>query len=90
MATPIIIPKQSDSAKSYVISEWHKKVGEKVDVGDNLFSYETNKTAFDEVSKVEGEMLAIFFEEGDEVPCLVNVCVVGQKGEDSSSFNPNK
>lgn len=89
MATPIIMPKQKDSAESCILSKWYKKVGEKVDVGDNLFSYEVNKSAFDEISKVEGELLATFFEESDNVPCLVNVCVIGQKGEDTTSFNPN-
>ena len=90
MATPIIMPRQGQSVESCIITKWHKKVGEKVKVGDNLFSYETDKATFDEASKVEGEVLAIFFEEGDDVPCLVNVCVIGQKGEDTSSFNPNK
>lgn len=90
VATPMIMPRPNQSVESCIISEWHKKVGEKVSSGDNLFSYETGKATFDEASKVEGELLAIFFEEGDDVPCLVNICVVGQKGEDASSYNPNK
>ncbi len=81
MATTIIMPRQGQSVESCIISKWYKKLGERVNIGDNLFSYETNKVTFDETSKVEGEMLAIFFEEGDDVPCLENVCVIGQKGE---------
>ena len=34
--------------ESCVIGTWHKKVGDKVAVGDELFSYETDKAAFDE------------------------------------------
>jgi pyruvate dehydrogenase E2 component (dihydrolipoamide acetyltransferase) len=88
MATPIIMPRQGQSVESCIIGKWHVKVGDMVKVGDNLFTYETDKATFDEASKVEGEILAIFFEEGDDVPCLLNVCVIGGKGEDFSAFIP--
>ena len=35
-----------------------------------------------------GKILAIFREEGDDVPCLENVCVIGNDGEDFSEFIP--
>lgn len=88
MATPVIMPRQGQSVESCIIGKWHVKVGDTVKVGDNLFTYETDKATFDEASKVEGEILAIFFEEGDDVPCLLNVCVIGNKGEDFSAFIP--
>ena len=31
----------------------------------------------------------IFFQDGDEVPCLVNVCAIGAKGEDCSALRPD-
>jgi pyruvate dehydrogenase E2 component (dihydrolipoamide acetyltransferase) len=34
-------------------------------------------------------MLDIYFDEGDDVPCLTNVCVIGQEGESTAEFNPN-
>ncbi len=34
-------------------------------------------------------MLAVFFEEGDDVECLFNVCVIGEEGEDYSQFSPD-
>ncbi|MBQ6902698.1 MAG: lipoyl domain-containing protein, partial [Oscillospiraceae bacterium] len=80
MATPVIMPRQGQSVESCIISKWHKKVGDMVAEGDTLFSYETDKASFDEVSKVSGKMLAIFFEEGDDVECLLNVCVIGEDG----------
>lgn len=89
MATPIIMPRQGQSVESCIISNWAKKVGDKVAVGDTLFTYETDKATFDEEAKVEGTMLVHFFEEGDDVPCLTNVCVIGNEGEDVSSFSPN-
>ena len=88
MATPVIMPRQGQSVESCVIGQWLKKVGDKVAVGDELFTYETDKAIFDEAAKVDGELLAVFFAEGDDVPCLTNVCVIGKPGEDISAFNP--
>jgi len=89
MATAVIMPRQGQSVESCIIGMWHKKVGERVAAGDDLFTYETDKAAFDETAKVDGELLAVFFAEGDDVPCLTNVCVIGEKGEDISAFVPS-
>ena len=88
MATPVIMPRQGQSVESCIIGKWYKKVGDKVAAGEDLFTYETDKAAFDEAAKVDGEILAIFFEENDDVPCLTNVCVIGNKGEDFSALDP--
>lgn len=88
MATPVIMPRQGQTVESCIITQWHKKIGERVAVGDILFSYETDKAAFDETSTVDGVMLAQFFEEGADVPVLINVCVIGEQGEDVSAFAP--
>ncbi len=89
MATPVIMPRQGQSVESCIIAKWAKKKGDKVQVGDILFTYETDKATFDEEAKVSGILLDIFFQEGDDVPCLLNVCVIGNEGEDASVFNPN-
>ena len=86
MATPVIMPRQGQSVESCIITSWAKKVGDEVKEGDILFSYETDKSSFDEVAQVSGTMLAILYGEGDEVPCLENVCVIGNAGEDVSAF----
>lgn len=86
MADAVIMPRQGQSVESCVITAWNKKVGDKVAKGDVLFSYETDKSAFDEVSEVEGTMLKILANEGDDVPCLKTVCIVGNAGEDISAL----
>ncbi len=86
MATAIIMPRQGQSVESCIITTWAKKVGEAVQEGDVLFSYETDKSSFDEPSPVSGTLLAILKEEGDEVPCLENVCIIGEAGEDISAL----
>ena len=88
MATPVIMPRQGQSVESCIIGKWYKQVGDKVAVGEDLFSYETDKATFDEAAKVEGEILAIFFPEDDDVPCLTNVCVIGTPGESVAEFDP--
>lgn len=86
MAVAIIMPRQGQSVESCVITTWEKKVGDNVAVGDVLFTYETDKSSFEEKSTVAGTLLAILAEEGEDVPCLENVCVIGNAGEDISEF----
>ncbi len=86
MANAVIMPKAGITVESCIIGEWVKKVGDQVKVGDILFTYETDKASFECESTAEGTLLDIFFEEGDEVPCLVNVCAIGNPGEDTASL----
>ena len=86
LANPVIMPRQGQSVESCIITTWHKKVGDTVNEGDVLFSYETDKSAFDEKSLFSGTLLKILFEEGDIVPCLETVCFIGEAGEDVSSL----
>ncbi|MBR4756639.1 MAG: E3 binding domain-containing protein, partial [Bacteroidales bacterium] len=88
MAQVVIMPKQGQSVESCIVTEFKKKVGEKVAVGDVLFSYETDKASFEEESKFEGTVLACFFNDNDEIPCLTNVMVIGEPGESFEEFAP--
>ena len=88
MAIPVIMPRQGQSVETCIIGGWYKQVGDQVKVGELLFSYETDKASFEEEAKEDGELLAIFYEEGDEVPVLVNVAVLGKPGESVDEFRP--
>jgi len=88
MANAVLMPKAGITVESCIIGKWLKKIGDAVKVGDVLFEYETDKAVFECESTAEGELLEIFFRDGDEVPCLVNVCAVGAKGEDCSALRP--
>lgn len=88
MAKAVIMPKAGITVESCIIGKWLKNVGDPVKVGDILFTYETDKASFECESTEEGELLAIFFNDGDEVPCFTNVCAVGAKGEDYSALKP--
>lgn len=89
MANAVIMPKAGITVESCIIGKWEKKVGDSVKVGDILFTYETDKASFECESTEEGTLLEIFYQDGDEVPCLVNVCAVGNAGEDCSALRPN-
>ena len=84
------MPKAGITVESCIIGTWEKKVGDQVKVGDILFSYETDKASFECESTEEGTLLEIFYNDGDEVPCLVNVCAVGNPGDDCSALRPGK
>jgi pyruvate dehydrogenase E2 component (dihydrolipoamide acetyltransferase) len=89
MATPVIMPRQGQSVESCIITEWKKKVGDEVHVGDVLFSYETDKSTFEEQAKVDGTLLAVFYQADDDVPVLLNVAVIGNPGESFAEFAPD-
>ncbi len=88
MATLVIMPRQGQSVESCVITEWKKKKGDPVAEGDILFSYETDKSSFDELATASGILLEVFAEENDDVPCLEPVCIIGNAGEDISALMP--
>ena len=90
MATPIILPKQGQSVETCIITRWYKSKGDRISSGDLLFSYETDKAAFEMESPADGILLETFFDEGAEVPVLTNVAVIGKQGEHINEFFPGK
>ncbi len=90
MAIPVIMPRQGQSVETCIITEWFKNKGENVEKGDLLFSYETDKASFEEEAPADGILLDVFFKDGDEVPVLETVAVIGKKGEDISELKKSK
>lgn len=86
MAVVVILPKQGQSVESCIITEIKKKKGDQTAKGEVLFSYETDKASFEEESPADGTVLECFYNEGDEVPVLMNMMVIGQPGEDYSAL----
>jgi pyruvate dehydrogenase E2 component (dihydrolipoamide acetyltransferase) len=83
------MPKQGQSVESCILTEFKKKKGDKVEVGDILFSYETDKASFEEEAQVAGTVLDIFFSDGDEIPVLTSVMVIGNPDESTETFSPD-
>lgn len=90
MAIPVIMPKQGQSVESCILTSWHKKKGDVVKKGEILFSYETDKASFEAESEADGVLLDVFFNEGDEIPVLTNIAVIGNPGETYENIVPEQ
>jgi len=90
MAEVVIMPHKGESVESCVFSEWFVKKGEKVSKGDLLFAYETDKSVFEQEALADGILLETFVEEGDEIPVLEVIAVIGSEGESVDEFRPVK
>ncbi|MBV5283954.1 MAG: 2-oxo acid dehydrogenase subunit E2 [Paludibacter sp.] len=86
MALVVILPKQGQSVESCIITEIKKKKGDTVKKGEILFSYETDKASFEEESPSDGVVLECFYNDGDEVPVLLDMMVIGQPGDDYAAL----
>ena len=89
MATAVVMPKQGNTVESCIIVSWKKHVGDAVAVDDVLCEVETDKATMDVPSPVAGTLLAAYFQEGDDVPVMVNIAAVGQPGEDVVGLAPD-
>ena len=88
MAIPVIMPRQGETVESCLILKWKKEEGDKVSVHESICEVETNKAVFEVEAPEEGIILKIFFKEGDDVPVLSIIALIGQPGEDITSFMP--
>lgn len=86
MAEAVIMPRQGQSVESCIFSEWFVNKGDKVSKGDLLFAYETDKAAFEQEAPADGILLATFAEQGDEIPVLETIGVIGEQGESIDEF----
>src|SRR4030043_1491892 len=88
MATPVIMPRQSQSVETCILAQWYKKKGDLVNKGEIILSYETDKAAFELEAPASGTILEIFYQDGEEVKVLSNIAVIGQPGESIEEFRP--
>lgn len=86
MAKMVTMPKLGNTVESTLLTKWHKSIGDPINVGEILFSCETDKAAFDQESDVEGIVLAVLYHEGDIVPVLADICIIGDANEDISGL----
>lgn len=90
MAIPVKMPKIGLSDESAIIAKWHKKKGEQVKAGEVLFTIETDKSTFDVEAEVDGILLDVFYNEGDEVQVLTDVGIIGREGENIGDIIPSQ
>ena len=86
MANKIIMPKLGLTMKEGKIIKWYKKENEGVKAGEKLFSIETDKLTNDVEAKEDGVLRKVIRDEGEVVPCLEPVGIIGSADEDISAL----
>lgn len=81
MATEIRMPQFGVSMETGTVAQWLKAEGDTVKAGDVLASIETEKLTNDVVSEVDGVLLKIVAQEGEDIPVQGLMAYVGQPGE---------
>jgi len=90
MAIAVLMPKQGQSVESCLIIKWNKKVGDKVKAEEPICEVETDKAVFEVEAPEAGTILKIFYKEGDDVPVLNTIAIIGQPGEKINYLIPKK
>lgn len=82
MVTRVIVPQRGLSDETCIIQEWKKKEGERVEKGEIICLVETNKAVFEIESPASGIILKIIHNEGEEVPVMDTIAIIGEFKEE--------
>src|SRR5690554_4256917 len=86
MAKKIVMPKLGLTMKEGKLAKWYKREGDQVQVGDKLFSIETDKITNDAEATEAGILRKIIVQDGQTVPIMEPVGIVAGADEDISSL----
>lgn len=81
MIQKVLLPMLGETMESATIETWRKAEGDQVSRGDILCEITTDKATLEVESTVEGTMLAIIAQPGQELPVNTLIAVVGNPGE---------
>jgi len=82
VAHVLIMPRQGNTVESCIIVRWQAAEGDRVQSDQTVCEVETDKASFDVPAGAEGLLLKILRPEGDDVPVLEPIAVIGAAGED--------
>ncbi|HEX72396.1 MAG TPA: 2-oxo acid dehydrogenase subunit E2 [Candidatus Hydrogenedentes bacterium] len=77
----ILLPKMGNTVEEAEIVKWFKKEGDAVEIGEPLFSIQTDKAEVECESTASGVLRKILVPEGVEAPVLTVVALVGAADE---------
>jgi len=86
MATPVEMPKMSDTMEEGVLVAWLAEEGDAVAAGDVIAQVETDKATMDLEVYDDGVLLKRVASEGASVPIGGLIAVLGDEGEDVSEI----
>ena len=81
MAKEVLMPKLSSTMDKGHVTEWFKKVGDPVKVGEVLFEVMTDKIAIEVEAYDAGVLLGRYVEVGQVVPVNTVIAHIGEPGE---------
>ena len=79
----VIMPQLGETVEEGTVSIWHKKVGDIVVSGENLFDVSTDKVEMEIPASTSGELLEILVQEGETVAVGVTLAII----DDGSKAN---
>lgn len=82
MATVVVMPQLGNSVESCLIVSWQVGLGDEITENQVVCEVETDKAAMEVPSSAAGTVLALLWQEGDDVPVKEPLLVVGTAGED--------
>lgn len=82
MATVLVMPRQGNTVESCILTRWRKAEGQSLGAEEILCEVETDKASFEVPAGTAGIVLKLLAAEGDDVPVLKPIAVIGQAGED--------
>src|SRR6266481_5382177 len=86
MAKILDMPKLSPTMEEGVLTAWHKKEGDEVNVDDLLAEVETDKATMEFRAFDKGVLLKLLVADGVEVKLGQPVAILGNAGEDFSAL----
>jgi pyruvate dehydrogenase E2 component (dihydrolipoamide acetyltransferase) len=87
MAEEVVMPRLSDTMERGTIARWLVHEGDPVHEGDVLAEIETDKATMELNAYAEGVLLRILVQDGEAAELGAPIAVIGEAGEDVSSFS---
>ncbi len=81
MATAIIMPQLGLTMEEGTVGSWLKNIGDSISKGEPILEITTDKLSNEIESEVDGVLLSICAQEGDDVPVKGILGYIGQPGE---------
>ena len=86
MAHVVVMPKLGNTVESCIIVKWNVSEGQAIKADTVLCEIETDKATMDVPAGVEGTLMRRLRNEGDDVPVLEAIAIIGTAGESIGGF----
>src|SRR5262245_25825321 len=84
----VLMPQLGETVDEGKVLVWYKKVGDKVEPGENLFEIETEKVSMEVPSTVAGTLQEIRVQVDESAPVGAIVAVIAEEGAQAAASAP--